>query len=210
MTKKIATKSLIAAVLIGVWPTALAGQALAQSASGASSIAGGASAPGHTDHRHRATRHGRRAHHPRHGQKASFDGVALATWFGPGLFGNRTACGQILSHEIMGVANRTLPCGTLVKVSYKGKHLVLPVIDRGPYGPLGASWDLTEQAAQALKMTETEKVRTKVVGHVADSPLLGLPPESSPQSEPGSPQQGEQEAPPAEPKPTTSGGIAAG
>ena len=46
--------------------------------------------------------------------------TAIATWFGPGFYGQTTACGQILTPEIVGVANRTLPCGTLVKVSYRG------------------------------------------------------------------------------------------
>ena len=42
----------------------------------------------------------------------------IATWFGPGFYGKKTACGQTLTPAIVGVANRTLPCGTLVKVSY--------------------------------------------------------------------------------------------
>ena len=41
-----------------------------------------------------------------------------------------------------GVAHRTLPCGTLVKVTYAGRAVVLPVLDRGPYSHI-AEWDLT-------------------------------------------------------------------
>src|ERR1700689_2099840 len=66
-----------------------------------------------------------------------------ATWFGPGFYGKRTACGQTLTPSVIGVANRTLPCGTLVKVSYRGHELTVPVLDRGPYGHNGADWDLT-------------------------------------------------------------------
>ena len=45
---------------------------------------------------------------------------AIATWFGPGFYGKKTACGQTLTPAVVGVANRTLPCGTLVKVNYRG------------------------------------------------------------------------------------------
>ena len=57
----------------------------------------------------------------------------IATWFGPGFYGKKTACGQTLTPAVVGVANRTLPCGTLVKVSYEGQRLTVPVLDRGPY-----------------------------------------------------------------------------
>jgi rare lipoprotein A (peptidoglycan hydrolase) len=102
--------------------------------------------------------------------------VALATWFGPGFYGQRTACGQTLTPAVVGVANRTLPCGTLVKVSYKGRRLILPVIDRGPYGHNGADWDLTTEAARALGMEDTARIGARVVGSVPNTPTLGLPP----------------------------------
>lgn len=102
-------------------------------------------------------------------------GPALATWYGPGLFGRRTACGQTLTPQVQGVANRKLPCGTLVRVSYGTHSLVLPVLDRGPYGRIGARWDLTAGAAQALGITETVRVTTHVVGSTANTPTLGLP-----------------------------------
>src|SRR3954454_13945050 len=59
--------------------------------------------------------------------------VALATSFGPGFYGQKTACGQMLTPAVVGVANRRLPCGTHVKFSYKGRGVTPPVIDRGPY-----------------------------------------------------------------------------
>lgn len=55
------------------------------------------------------------------------------SFYGPGFYGNRTACGQKYTTKIKGVAHRTLPCGTLVSFKYKGRELTLPVIDRGPY-----------------------------------------------------------------------------
>jgi rare lipoprotein A (peptidoglycan hydrolase) len=104
--------------------------------------------------------------------------AALATWFGPGFYGQRTACGQTLTPAVVGVANRTLPCGTLVKVSYKGHRLILPVIDRGPYGHNGADWDLTTEAAHTLGMEDTARIGARVVGSVPNTPTLGLPPGS--------------------------------
>jgi rare lipoprotein A (peptidoglycan hydrolase) len=104
----------------------------------------------------------------------------IATWFGPGFYGQKTACGQTMSPVIVGVASRTLPCGTLVLVNYKSHRLTVPVIDRGPYANNGATWDLTWGAASALTITETVRIKTKVVGQAANSPLLGVPAEVKP------------------------------
>jgi rare lipoprotein A (peptidoglycan hydrolase) len=47
------------------------------------------------------------------------------------LLGRHTACGQVMSHALLGVAHRTLPCGTPVAVFFGGKAITVPVIDRG-------------------------------------------------------------------------------
>jgi len=107
----------------------------------------------------------------------------IATWFGPGLYGKHTACGQTLTPKLVGVANRTLPCGTLIQVTYSGHSLTVPVLDRGPYGH-GASWDLTAGAAQALGITETVRIGARVVGKAANNPALGLPAGTSPAASP--------------------------
>src|ERR1700704_3529430 len=114
----------------------------------ASAATGGASAPGAP------------AAHAKPARKVHTSGVA--TWFGPGFYGQRTACGQTLTPAVIGVAHRTLPCGTLVKVSYKGRSVTLPVLDRGPYS--FADWDLTAGAAAALNVTDTVRIATRVVG----------------------------------------------
>lgn len=59
--------------------------------------------------------------------------TVVASWYGPGFFGNRTACGQVYDATIIGVAHRGLPCGTLVTLRYRGLEVTVPVIDRGPY-----------------------------------------------------------------------------
>jgi rare lipoprotein A len=104
--------------------------------------------------------------------------TGIATWFGPGFYGQKTACGQTLTPGVVGVANRTLPCGTLVKVSYKGHALTVPVLDRGPYSHIGASWDLTAGAATALGIEDTVRIGTRVVGSTPNTPTLGAPPQA--------------------------------
>jgi rare lipoprotein A len=83
---------------------------------------------------------------------------ALATWYGPGFFGKQTACGVALTPELVGVAHRTLPCGTQVSIAYGGRVIVVPVIDRGPYGVAGAEWDLTQATALTLGITGTTRI----------------------------------------------------
>jgi peptidoglycan lytic transglycosylase len=82
---------------------------------------------------------------------------ARANWFGPGFYGKHTACGQVMSHALLGVAHRKLPCGTPVSLFYGGRTLVVPVIDRGPFAN-GAHYDLTSAAAQLLGMEQTSMV----------------------------------------------------
>jgi rare lipoprotein A (peptidoglycan hydrolase) len=82
---------------------------------------------------------------------------AMATWYGPGLYGNTTACGQELTKELVGVAHKSLPCGTMVEVSYAGRSIVVPVVDRGPYAK-GMTWDLTSAAAEQLGFTATARI----------------------------------------------------
>jgi rare lipoprotein A len=104
----------------------------------------------------------------------------LATWFGPGFYGDKTACGQTMSPALVGVASRTLPCGTLVRIGYRGHELTVPVVDRGPYGHVGAVWDLTAGTARALNIKETVRIATAIVGILPNSPTLGQPAEASP------------------------------
>lgn len=58
---------------------------------------------------------------------------ALASWYGPGLYGGPLACGGRLHEGTLGVANKSLPCGTKVTVRFRGRSVSVPVVDRGPY-----------------------------------------------------------------------------
>jgi hypothetical protein len=92
-------------------------------------------------------------------------GTAIATQFGPGFYNQRTACGVVLTPRTVGVAHKTLPCGTLVEFYFHGRTVRAPVIDRGPYAN-GASWDLTTGAAQALRFDGLAPVGSLTVGRV--------------------------------------------
>jgi rare lipoprotein A len=74
---------------------------------------------------------------------------AGASYYGPGLYGNGVACGGTLEPGTLGVANKTLPCGTMVKLRYHGHSITVPVIDRGPY-VAGRDYDLTEATRERL------------------------------------------------------------
>jgi rare lipoprotein A (peptidoglycan hydrolase) len=56
------------------------------------------------------------------------------------------------------VAHKRLRCGTRVAIAYRGKTVVVPVIDRGPFAR-GIEFDLTYATAKRLGMTQTSRVR---------------------------------------------------
>ena len=80
-----------------------------------------------------------------------------ATQYGPGFYGHKTACGQRLRPGTVGVANRTLKCGTQVAIYYQGRTITVPVIDRGPYAN-SADWDLTMATGRALGLRGTATI----------------------------------------------------
>jgi rare lipoprotein A len=75
--------------------------------------------------------------------------TAYASWYGPGLYGGHLACGGTLYAGKLGVAHKTLPCGTKVTLRHNGRRVRVRVIDRGPYVG-GREYDLTEATAQRL------------------------------------------------------------
>lgn len=82
-----------------------------------------------------------------------------ASWYGPGLYGNALGCGGTLSAGTVGVAHKTLPCGTKVTFRYRGRSVTAPVVDRGPYVG-GREWDLTAGLKQKLGFGSTGTVLT--------------------------------------------------
>jgi rare lipoprotein A len=74
---------------------------------------------------------------------------AHASWYGPGLYGNHLACGGRLGLRTLGVANKSLPCGTRVTLRHRGHRVRVRVVDRGPY-VAGREYDLTAATARRL------------------------------------------------------------
>jgi hypothetical protein len=97
---------------------------------------------------------------PRTAQPATRPGVLVKnfwrfdpdiSWYGPGFYGSGTACGQVYSRTILGVAHRSLPCGTRVtfRNPANGRQITVSVIDRGPY-IAGRTWDMSRALCEFL------------------------------------------------------------
>lgn len=95
------------------------------------------------------------------GAPAQGDAIVLASWYGPGFYGNRTACGQVYTPEILGVANPTLPCGTRLTLSYGSRSVTVAVIDRGPY-IAGRTLDLSNATKLALGCSDLCTLRMQL------------------------------------------------
>jgi len=89
------------------------------------------------------------------------DAIVLASWYGPGFYGNRTACGQTYSPEILGVAHLSLPCGTVLTLTYGSRSVTVAVIDRGPY-IAGRMLDLSNATKLALGCTDLCTLRMQL------------------------------------------------
>jgi len=74
-----------------------------------------------------------------------------ASWYGPGFHGKKTASGQRFNENAMTAAHKTLPFGTVVKVTDQrtGKSVKVTINDRGPFHK-GRVIDLSEAAAAKL------------------------------------------------------------
>lgn len=85
---------------------------------------------------------------------------AVASWYGPGLFGRHTACGQTLEPSTWGVAHKWLRCGTPLRLCYRG-CVTARVIDRGPY-VAGRDFDLTYPVKRAIGMPGVATISWRV------------------------------------------------
>lgn len=89
--------------------------------------------------------------------------VSVASWYGPGLYGNRLACGGRLSPSTNGVAHKSLPCGTRLVVCFRGRCRRTVVVDRGPF-VAGRELDLTAGLAASLRFAGVGVVHWYVAG----------------------------------------------
>ena len=93
--------------------------------------------------------------------------LGLASWYGPGFHGEETASGEIFDQREMVAAHRSLPLGSVVKVTNleNGRRVVLRVIDRGPYGRnyrKGTIIDVSRGAARRLGFIRDGLVKVRV------------------------------------------------
>jgi hypothetical protein len=84
--------------------------------------------------------------------------IVTASWYGPGFYDNRLPCWQWLqangepiqlAPDTWGVANKTLPCGTMLTLAHGTNVVTVPVVDRGPY-VAGRELDLSPRVRAAL------------------------------------------------------------
>ena len=81
--------------------------------------------------------------------------VGIASWYGPGFDGNLTANGEVYDMNGISAAHKTLPFGTLVRVTdfETGRSIVVRINDRGPFIE-GRIIDLSKGAAAKLGTIE--------------------------------------------------------
>jgi len=82
-------------------------------------------------------------------------GSGYASWYGPGFWGNNTACGKKLKKGTVGVAVPAekigkYPCGSRILLNHGGRWVRARVIDTGGFSKYGRKWDLTERTAKLL------------------------------------------------------------
>lgn len=78
-------------------------------------------------------------------------GPMVASWYGAES-GNRTANGEHFNGTSLTAAHRSLPFGTKLRVTYRGKSVVVRINDRGPYIK-GRDLDLSRAAAARIGLT---------------------------------------------------------
>ena len=93
--------------------------------------------------------------------------VGLASWYGPGFHGEETASGEIFDQREMVAAHRSLPLGSVIRVTNleNGRHVTLRVIDRGPYGRnfrKGTIVDVSRGAARRLGFVKDGLVKVRL------------------------------------------------
>ncbi len=86
-----------------------------------------------------------------------------ASWYGPGFYGNRTASGEVFRPGTRTAAHRTLPFGTLVRVTnlWNGRSTVVRINDRGPFHG-NRVIDLAHGAAQELGVISSGVAQVKL------------------------------------------------
>lgn len=91
----------------------------------------------------------------------SFSGKA--SYYGPGFAGRKTASGARFAPMGMTAAHRSLPFGTRLKVTHRGRSVMVTVNDRGPF-IRGRVLDLSQGAARAIGIGGVGHVTAEIQG----------------------------------------------
>jgi rare lipoprotein A len=108
-------------------------------------------------------------------EQASFSQEGIASWYGKTHQGRLTASGERFDTHKLTAAHRSLPLGTVVRVTNldNGRMLKLRVNDRGPYIK-GRILDLSDAAATALGLKEDGTAPVRIEVYASDQPLAGV------------------------------------
>jgi rare lipoprotein A len=89
--------------------------------------------------------------------------VGTASWYGPGFHGQETASGETFDQHALTAAHRTLPLGTVAKVTNleTGQSVTVKINDRGPYVQ-GRQLDLSLAAAKQIGLTKKGVAKVKI------------------------------------------------
>ena len=93
-----------------------------------------------------------------------YEEIGIASWYGPGFHGKKTANGEIFDQNKVSAAHRTLPMPSVVRVTNLDNGKVLPKVrinDRGPFAG-NRIIDLSKKAAKELGFVNTGIARVKV------------------------------------------------
>lgn len=103
----------------------------------------------------------------------SYDKVGLASWYGPGFHGRKTANGETFDSQRLTAAHKTLPLPSYLEVTNleNGRRLVVRANDRGPFVD-GRIVDLSQRAARLLGYESQGFVRARV-RYLGPAPLSG-------------------------------------
>ena len=106
----------------------------------------------------------RTKHHTSTSSKKGLTTTGIASWYGPGFHGRKTASGERFNMYALTAAHKTLPLHSMVKVTNTKNHksIVVKINDRGPYAR-GRSLDLSLASARALGVRGTAKVEMVVL-----------------------------------------------
>ena len=107
--------------------------------------------------------------------------VTIASWYGPGFIGQRTASGEVYHRGDLTAASRSLPLGTRVRVTNlnTGRAVVVRINDRGP-SVRGRGLDLSQRAAERIGLDHSGVARVSVARLDATAPAAASTVPSAP------------------------------